>query len=134
MCHRAAIFSELYGLQEGDILNSLDCPRAHIRGKFRITVYGKPFLQTKLKPISAGDSVARPIVKIFMSYNRLDTLKGEVGRGLWAGEHTRSVKYIQALVLHRTHVEVIDSNDHEYIEVVFATIDFLVPAHRIFQR
>src|SRR3546814_7512009 len=41
---------------------------------------------------------------------------------------------VEALVLHRPHVERRHRDDHEDVEVVLETVDLLVPAHRALQR
>ena len=48
-------------------------------------------------------------------------------------EHARGVENIEALILHRPHVETIHRYNHEDIEVILAAIDFLIPTHRGFK-
>jgi hypothetical protein len=50
-----------------------------------------------------------------------------------AGQHELGVEDVEALVLHRAHVEVADGDDHEHVEVVLAAVALLVPAHRALQ-
>ena len=45
-------------------------------------------------------------------------------------EYARGVENIETLILHRAHVETVHRYDHKDIEVVLATISFLVPPHR----
>ncbi len=95
---------------------------------------GQPFLQAKLEPVAASDSVACPIVEILMRDDRLDIGEVGVGRGLVVGQHILVVEEVQPLVLHRAHVEVGHGDDVEDVEVVFAAELLLVPLHRALQR
>ena len=56
-----------------------------------------------------------------------------IGRGLWQSEHVFIVEDVEALVLHRAHVEVGHGDDAEHVEIVFAAECFLVPTHRALQ-
>ena len=57
-----------------------------------------------------------------------------VGRGRGRGQHVFVVEDVEALVLHRAHVEVGDRDDHEHVEIVFAAERLLVPAHGALER
>ena len=57
-----------------------------------------------------------------------------VGRGVGARQHVFVVEDVEALVLHRAHVEVGDGDDHENVEIVFAAERLLVPAHGALER
>ena len=57
-----------------------------------------------------------------------------VGGGLRRRQHVFVVEDVEALVLHRAHVEVGDGDDHEDIEIVFAAERLLVPAHGTLER
>ena len=57
-----------------------------------------------------------------------------VGRGRRVGQHVLGVEDVQALVLHRAHVEVADGDDHEALEVERQAEARLVPDHRGDQR
>ena len=43
------------------------------------------------------------------------------------------IKNVEALVFHRSCIEIINGNDHEKIEVVLSAEAFLVPFHGFFQ-
>ena len=58
-----------------------------------------------------------------------DIVEVGVGRRVLVGEHVGGVEDVEALVLHRAHVEVADGDDVELVEVVFAAVDLLVPRH-----
>jgi hypothetical protein len=49
------------------------------------------------------------------------------------GQHGAGVEDVEALVLHGAHVEVVDRDDHEDVQVVFAAVDLFVPAHGLLQ-
>jgi hypothetical protein len=61
-----------------------------------------------------------------------DPLVRGVGGGS-AGQHGAGVEDVEALVLHGAHVEVVDRDDHEDVQVVFAAVDLFVPAHGLLQ-
>ena len=50
------------------------------------------------------------------------------------GQHVFVVEDVEALVLHRAHVEVGHGDDHEDVEIVFAAERLLVPAHGALER
>ena len=60
--------------------------------------------------------------------------KSLVGGGGGAGQHELGVEEVQALVLHRAHVVVLDRDDHEALEVQRQAEARLVPDHRGDQR
>ena len=101
-----------------------------IRGEFLVAKDRQSFLQAELKPVAAGDAVAGPIVEVFVCDHCLDAAEIGVGRGRRRSEDVFVVEDVEALVLHRPHVEGGDGDDHENIEVVFAAESLLVPAHR----
>ena len=82
-----------------------------------------------MKPVSAGDTVTRPIVKIFMGDNSFDTLKIIICSGFRIGKQAGGIKNIQALVFHGAKIEMINRHNHEDIKIVFAAKHLLVPAH-----
>ena len=129
VCHGAGVFGKLVGTQEGDILNALDRARVHVSGELGIAEDGKAFFQRQLEPVTAGNPVTGPVVEIFVRDHRLDPLEGHVGRSVLMREHAAGVEDIEALVLHRAHVEIIDRNDHEDIQIVLTAIDLFIPTH-----
>jgi hypothetical protein len=56
------------------------------------------------------------------------------GRRLGVGQDVLGVEDVEALVLHRAHVEVADGDDAELVEVVGEAVRLLVPAHRALER
>ena len=94
---------------------------------------GQTFFQAELKPIAQGDAVAGPIVKVFVRNDGLDKSVIAVGRGFRIGQNVLVVEDVQALVLHRTHVEVADGDNHVDIEIVLEAETLLVPTHRLLQ-
>ena len=50
------------------------------------------------------------------------------------GKDDLGVEDIERLVFHRAHVEIVDRNDVEDIEVIFAAIDVFIPFHRALER
>ena len=129
----ACVFDELMRAQRPHVADALHRARAHVGGKFLVTKNRQPFLQAKLKPVAAGDAVAGPVVEIFVRDHRLDMGVVGIGRSRRRGQHVFIVEDIEALVLHRAHIERGDGDDHEDVEIVFAPERFLVPAHRAFE-
>ena len=134
MRQRAGVLGELRRAQRAHVGDALDRARALVGGEFLIAEDGQAFLQAELEPVAAGDAVAGPVVEIFVRDDRLDVGVVGVGRGLGQGEHVLVVEDVEALVLHRAHVEVGHGDDVEHVEVVFAAEGLLVPAHRALQR
>ena len=69
-----------------------------------------------------------------MGDNTFYTLICSIGRGIRPGQHAGSIENIKPFVLHCAHVETLDRNDHEDIQVVFSAIYCLVPFHGVLQR
>jgi hypothetical protein len=99
-----------------------------------VAIDGQPFLQAELEPVAASDSVASPIVEILMRDDRLDIGVVGVGRGVLVGQDVFVVEDVEALVLHRAHVEVGHGDDVEDVEIVFAPEHLLVPFHGALER
>ena len=126
----AHILAELAGAQCQHIVDALDRGRAHVRRELLIAKDGQALFQAKLEPVAAGDPVARPVVEIFMRDHAFDPFEIGIGRGFGAGQNKPGVENVQSLVLHRSGVEVIDGDDVENVQIVFAAIYILVPLHR----
>ena len=73
-------------------------------------------------------------MKIFMGHHRLYTLECLIGLREWVGKHTGGIEDIETFILHRTHIEVVNGNNHKDIQIIFTTIDLLVPSHSALQR
>jgi len=129
----ACVLDELIGAQPAHVDDALDRARALIGGELLVAEDGEAFLQAELEPVAAGDAVAGPVVKILVRDHRLDAGIVGVGRRLRARQHVFVVENVQALVLHRPHVEIGHGDDHENVEVVFAAKFFFVPAHGAFE-
>ncbi|GBH08896.1 Thiol-disulfide isomerase or thioredoxin [Pseudomonas syringae pv. actinidiae] len=133
MGHRAGIFGKLVGAQVGNVLNTLDRGRVHVGREPGVAIHREAFLERQLEPVTAGHAVARPVVEVFVGDDRFDALVRGIGSRFGAGQHGAGVEDIEALVLHRAHVEVVDRDDHEDIQVVLATVGLFIPAHGFFQ-
>ena len=73
-------------------------------------------------------------MEVLVCNNRLHALITKVRGDIRVRKYTRGIEDIEALVLHRPHIKVIDGNDIEKIKIVFKPVPLLVPAHRSFQR
>ena len=139
--HGAGIFGELRGAQHAHVFNALDRTRRfatgggeHVGRKLLIAEDGQAFLEGELKPVAAGDTVAGPVMEVFMGDHALDVLVVHVGGGVRLGEHELGVEDVEALVLHRAHVEIADGDDHVAVEIELQAEGLFVPAHGVHQR
>ena len=57
-----------------------------------------------------------------------------IRRSLRTGQNVFRIEDIEALVFHRTHVEVINRNDLEQVEIVLAPVFRFIPPHGAFKR
>ena len=133
MCHWTGIFGELMGSQQTHIFNTFYMLRTHVGRKTLVTKNGKAFLQRQLEPVTTGDTVTGPVMEIFVRDNAFNPLEITVSRCILLGKHIFGIEYIQPLVLHCPHVEIINRNDVVDIQVIFAAILFFIPLHRIDQ-
>ena len=105
-----------------------------VGAEFLVAEDGQAFLERELEPVAAGDAVAGPVVEILVGDDAVDVLEIDVGGDVGARQHVLRVEDVEALVLHRAHVEVADGDDHVVVEVAFEAEAFLVPAHGFLQR
>src|SRR5690606_18367733 len=131
---RSRILGKLERLELAHIDDALDGARALVAGKLLIAEDGKTFLETELEPIAAGDAVAGPAMEVFVRDDAFYRFEDRVGRGLGGCEDQPVVEDVEALVLHRAHVEIGHGNNVEHIEIVLAAEADLVPSHGAFQR
>ncbi len=104
-----------------------------IRGEALIAEDGQSFLERQLEPVAAGDAIAGPVVEVLMGDHTFNPLQLPVGGCFRIGQHQFGVEDVEALVLHRAHVEVTHGDDVVLVEVVFQAVDLFIPAHRPFQ-
>ena len=134
MRERTCILLELRGAEQAHILDPLDRGRSLVGGELLIAEDGEPLLERELEPIATGDSIARPVVEIFVGDDAGDRVVIGVSRRVRIGENVARVEDVEALVLHRAEVEVGDRDDVEHRKVVLAAVDALVPGHRGLER
>jgi hypothetical protein len=79
---------------------------AQVHAEFLVAEDRQAFLERQLEPVTAGDAVAGPVVEVLVADHRLDVGEVGVGGGGAVGQHVLRVEDVQALVLHRAHVEV----------------------------
>ena len=130
----AAVFSKLPCTQSGDIFNAAHLRPPHIGAEFLITKHSQAFFEAQLEPVPAGDTIAGPIVEIFMGDNGFDTFEINVHSGFRTGQNCGGVKYVQPFVLHRAHVEIIDSDNIEDRKIILAAIHTFIPSHAGLER
>ncbi len=133
MCELACILGKLGTAQTAHIANALYPAGIAVGGKLLIAKDRKTFLEAQLKPVAQGNPVARPIMKIFVGNYRFDALVIGISGGFRTGQHIFGIENIEALVFHGPHIEAIRSNDQIAVEIVFATVDLLIPSHGLLQ-
>ena len=129
MGERAGILGELRRTQHADVVDPLDRRRAHVGGEPLVAEDSEAFLEAELEPVTAGDSIARPIVEIFVRDDPGDGVEITVGRGVGVGQDVARIEDVEPLVLHRAEVEIVDRDDVEQVEVIFAAVGAFVPRH-----
>ena len=134
MRQRAGVLGELRRAQRAHVADALNRRGAHVSGKFLVAEDGQPLFEAELEPVAAGHAIAGPVVKIFVRDHALDAGVILVGRRLGRREHVFVVEDVEALVLHRAHIEVGDGDDVENVEIIFAPVSPLVPGHRPLER
>ena len=134
MRHRSGVLRELAGAQHPHIFDALDPARAEIGRKLLIAEHGQPFLEAELEPVAAGDPITGPVVEVFVTDDAKDALIVGVGGDFWLGQHIFGVEDVEALVLHRPHVEIADRHDLIQIQIVFQPEALLVPSHGGLER
>ena len=121
MCHGASIFRKLNGSQHSNIFNALHgtctLDTRHVLAELLVAENCQTLFEGKLEPILAGDSIACPIVKIFMPNNAFNVGVVRVGCCGRVGQHIFGVENIEAFVFHGAHVEVAGGHNHESLEV-----------------
>ena len=130
----ARVLDELMRAQAPHVADPRHHARALVGGELLVAIDREAFLQAELEPVAAGDAVAGPVVEVLVGDDRLDRDEIAVGRGRERGQHVLVVEDVEALVLHRAHVEVGHRDHHEDVEIVFAAERLLVPAHRALER
>src|SRR5680860_1781848 len=92
------VFRELVRFQHPDIAYTLDRPRPEVCREFLVTEDCKTFFQAELKPVTAGDAVAGPVMEIFVGNDRLDRGIIRVSRCFGPRKNELVVEDIEALV------------------------------------
>ncbi len=131
---RAIVLAELARAQQQDLLDAPHRVAAQAAHELVLAMHRETFLEAELEPVAASDAVARPVMEVLVRDDALDQLVVAVRRRPRTCQHVLGVEDVEALVLHRSHVEVVHGDDVEHVEVVFAAVDALVPRHRELQR
>ena len=134
MCEWSCVLWKLGGPKRAYVGNALDRPRAHVGRELLIPEDGETLFEAKLKPITAGHAVARPVVEVFVGDDCFDAGEVAVGGGIRLRQDVFGVEDVETLVFHGSEVEVADGDDHEDIQVVLKPESFLVPTHRPLER
>ena len=132
--HRASVLGELRCAQRAHLLNARHRPRVHVHAEFLVAEHGQALFQAELEPVAAGHAVAGPVVEILVRDHPVDVLVVGVGGHIRAGQHVLGVEDVEALVLHRPHVEVAHRDDHVVVEVHLQAEALLVPGHAQLER
>ena len=131
---RPGVLGELRRAQRAHVADALDRRGAHVGREFLVAEDGQPLFEAQLEPVPAGHAIAGPVVKILVGDDALDARVIVVGRRFRRGEDVFVVEDVEALVLHRAHIEIGDGDDVEDVEIIFAPVRLLVPGHRPLER
>ena len=71
-------------------------------------------------------------MKIFMRYDRFNTVQIIISGCCRVCQNKFTVKNIQALIFHRAHIEMTHRNNLKQVKIIFKAINVLVPPHRTF--
>ena len=133
MSHGAGILRELNGAQNAHIFNAFDrtCTlnASHVLAEFLIAKDGQALFQRQLKPVLAGNAIARPVVKVLVANHALNACKVGVSGSGRIGQNIFRVENVQALVFHSAHVEVAGGHNHEALQIEGQTKTGFVPGH-----
>src|SRR6185295_10344235 len=72
---------------------------------------------------------AGPVMEIFVSYHPIEEHEVGIGGGVRARKDVFGIEYVESLVLHCSHVEVADRDDHVLVQIQLQSKYFLVPFH-----
>ncbi len=131
---RPRVLGKLRRAERSHLGDALHRRRTHVGGEFLVAEDRQALLETELEPVAAGHAIAGPVVKILVRDHPFDVGVVVVGRGLLRGEDIFVVENVEALVLHRPHIEIGHSDDVEDVEIILASIDLLVPRHGALER
>ena len=128
------IFGELHGAQRPHIIDAAHGSAALIGAELLVTENRQPFFQAELEPVAAGDAIAGPIVEIFMRHHPGHRIEILIGGGFGVSQNIFGIEDVDALVLHRAGIEISHGDDVECVQIIFATINPLIPVHAGLQR
>jgi len=80
-----------------------------------------------LEPVTAGNAIARPVVKVFVTHYGLYTFKIGISCGFGMRKHVFGVENIQPFVFHRAHVEIRSGDDHEAFQIQRQAVALHIP-------
>mmetsp|Transcript_49369 Transcript_49369/g.119717 ORF Transcript_49369/g.119717 Transcript_49369/m.119717 type:complete len:235 (-) Transcript_49369:213-917(-) len=130
---RPPVLDKLVLAHESDVVDALDAAGVEIRGELLVPEDREALLEREVEPRVEGNPVAGPVVEVLVADDALDRLVRVVGGRLRGGEDEAGVEDVERLVLHGAHVEVVDHDDVELLEVVHAAPPLLVPPERLRQ-
>jgi hypothetical protein len=72
-------------------------------------------------------------MEVLVGDDTLNSAEIKIAGCIRSSQYKTAVENVEGLVLHRTHIEIIDSNNVKEVEVVFKPVRILVPFHRFLQ-
>ena len=99
-------------------LDPRDIVRSEVAGKLLVPKDGKSLLESELEPVPAGDPISGPVVEVLVPNNSLDPLVVPIAGSLLVCKDVCGVENVEALVLHGSHVEVVNRDNVVDVEVV----------------
>ena len=129
MSRRACILNILTFTKRSNIIQTLYELRVHVRTETLISKDRQPLFECQLKPVSARDTITRPIMEILMGNHTLYSHKVPISRTVFIGKYIMGIKDIQSLVFHSPHVETVNGNNVVYLQVILTTVRLFIPRH-----
>ena len=106
MRHRTCVLWKLAIAQIAHFLNALHRLGVAIPAILLVPKDRETFLEAELKPVPAGHAIAGPVMKVFVRDHAIEHHEVVVGGEICAGQHVLRVENVEALVLHRAHIEI----------------------------
>mmetsp|Transcript_25641 Transcript_25641/g.69587 ORF Transcript_25641/g.69587 Transcript_25641/m.69587 type:complete len:260 (+) Transcript_25641:1878-2657(+) len=131
--HGACIFWELRHTESHHVFDALHRPAVQVRGELLVAEHSEAFLQGQLEPVPAGHPVTGVVVEVLVANDAFNAAVVQISGSLWAGQHQPGVEDVEGLVLHCSHVEIIDRHDVEQVQVVLQAKSLLIPLHGLHQ-
>mmetsp|Transcript_36232 Transcript_36232/g.81588 ORF Transcript_36232/g.81588 Transcript_36232/m.81588 type:complete len:228 (+) Transcript_36232:851-1534(+) len=134
MSHGSVVLRKLHRANNIHVLDAFDSRRRHVHTELLVPEHSETFLEGQLEPVATGHSVAGPVMEVLVCNDPLNSLIICISSSLGACKDAAGVEDVERLVLHSAHVEVVDCDYIEHVQIVLKTKGLLIPPHRFLQR